>query len=578
MITDQPVITVPARRVDRAFNTTHSQTITDLVSNSGYRFQIFSQDQNGNSSTSADNTFLTPVQTSQNNGGGSALGGSLSNNSSLSSLTSGNSSSNSPLGITISNPNDKTPPTIAFTNLPAIKVFKTAPTLTGVAGDSIAVQRVEYSTDGGQDWLPVDSAQGLNTAQTSFSFTPLNLPDGTYKIMARAVNDGGYITNTPAVTIVLDRLPPIVGGNLLSLGPQVLAPGSSGITSSLAGVDQKITLSAVGGPTNISLTAQKAGSKSQPQVFNLTKLPDTLLWSGIVSIASPGEYRLVANAVDGAGIKTTQVVSTVDIVADPHTYSAATHKPVAATVTLYYLAPDTNNWVVWDGSSYGEANPQLTGSQGYFKLFVPPGTYYLKATAPGYHTLVSSIFKTSQSEPLATNLGLKPLSELPLGFMHLALPSWSIQNISLKPQSVSGLASTGNSLIGKPLPDFSLSDTNGSVIHAANLLGRPTLITLGATWSPSMSEQLTRLNQLQTNQDLNIIPVALQQNSGQVQAYTSIAGLNLNWLVDPDSALTPAYGSPNLPTQYFVDRNGIVREIYVGVLNGTQIEDVLSNL
>jgi hypothetical protein len=93
-----------------------------------------------------------------------------------------------------------------------------------------------------------------------------------------------------------------------------------------------------------------------------------------------------------------------------------------------------------------------------------------------------------------------------------------------------------------------------------------------------MENELPILSKLQTNQNFNIEPIALQQNSGEVSAYTSIAGLNLSWLVDPDSSLTSVFGSPNLPTQIFVDRNGIVRQIYVGNLSLNQTKNRLSDL
>jgi peroxiredoxin len=565
--------------IDNSLVTSHAVTLTGLTANTGYHYQVESTTPAGGDDVSGDNTFLTAEQqvvvTPTNNSGSSSF------SSPYSSTTSGTTSSNtnSPIGITVTKPTDNTPPKISFTNLSTINVFKTAPTLTGQASDSIAVQRVEYSTDGGQNWLPVNSAPNLNTAQTTFSFTPVNLPDGTYKFMARAVNDGGYITATSAVTIVIDSLPPIVGGNILSIGPQVLVPSSSGVITSITGVDQKITMSSVGGPTTIDLTAQKIDVKtSSAQVFGLTESPETLLWSGVVSIASQGEYRLVANAVDGAGVKTAQVVGTLNIMRDPYTYNQMTHRSVPSVITLYYLDPDSHSWVVWDGSSYDQTNPQTTDSHGNFKLFVPPGTYYLQATASGYETLISSIFKTSQSEPLTTDLGLKPLQRISLGPVHLSLPTLAIQNVNLNPRISTTLGGIQSGLVGQPLPDFTLTDTNGSTVHTADLLGKPTLITLGSTWAPTMDEQLSILSRLQTNQNLNIVPIALQQNAGQVEAYTSIAGLNLSWLVDPDSTLTPEFGAPNLPTQLFVDRNGIVKQVYVGGLSQSQIMNTLSGL
>jgi len=162
--------------------------------------------------------------------------------------------------------------------------------------------------------------------------------------------------------------------------------------------------------------------------------------------------------------------------------------------------------------------------------------------------------------------------------MHLSLPSLSISSAKLGSENKIATRASKNSLVNKPLPNFTLSDTNGSLLHTADLLGKPTLISVGATWSPTMSEQLEALNNLQSNPNINIVPIALQQNLGQVQAYTSIAGLNLNWLVDPNSTLSSSFGAPYLPTQYFVDRNGIVRQVYVGVLSQEQIENMLGAL
>jgi peroxiredoxin len=544
--------------------TSHSEAVSGLTPNTGYHYQIVSTTPSGGEETSPDNTFVTAEkqvsQELQNSSGSNPKG--LSE----------------PLGVTITKPSDNIPPVLTFTNLPSSRVFKSAPTLTGQASDKVALQLIEYSTDGGQNWLPVDSAPGLNTSQTTFSFTPVNLPDGTYGVMARAVNDGGYTTTTPSLTIVLDRLPPLSGGDILSLGPQVLEPGTRGVINSMAGVDQKLTLSAVGGPTSISLTASSIGSSSDQQVFSLTQSPDTLLWSGIVSLSTPGQYNIVANAVDGAGIKTSGVVSTMNIVSDPHTFDKATNKPLPTKVTLYYLDTDSHSWVVWDGSGYSETNPQSTDSHGNYKLFVPPGTYYLKVAAQGYQILDSKIFKTSQSEPLTTSLGLSRLHKISLGVAHLSFPSLSAQTVSLSSTSAFRLSGGLVKLIGQALPDFTLVGTNGTTLSAADLLGRPTLLTLGTTWSPVMDEQLNALSRLQPSQAFNIEPVAMQQSASQVQAYMSIAGLSLNWLVDPDSSLSVSYGSPDLPTQLFVDRGGVVRQVVYGVLSVAQIENRLAGL
>jgi hypothetical protein len=556
--------------IDNSLVSSHSVTLDGLDPNSTYYFQVISTTPDGGYANADDNTILTAIEEPTPPISPLPV--------SLESTTPNNLSS--PIGTKITNSGDNSPPKISFTNLPAVKVYKSAPTLTGQATDNVAIQLVEYSTDDGQDWLPAEPTSGLNQPQVNFSFTPVNLPDGTYKILARAINDGGYITNTSPVTIVLDSLPPDVGGNMFSLGPQVLEPNSNGVIVTLAGTSQKITLSAVGGPTSVNLTAQPIGVSSNSQVFGLSESPGLMLWSGTVNIAKPGDYSLQSNSVDGAGIKSDQTLGKIDVIADPYTYDLLSGKPISSKLTLYYLDQDSNSWVVWDGSSYDENNPQYTNRGGSYKLFVPPGKYYLKVEAMGYETLLSSIFSTAQTEPLTTDLGLKPLSGLSVGPINLSLSAFAVQTVNLTVNAKTSTTTTGqlNELIGQPLPNFSLTSTSGATVQTADLLGHPTLIVLGSIWSPSMENELPILSKLQTNQNFNIEPIALQQNSGEVSAYTSIAGLNLSWLVDPDSSLTSVFGSPNLPTQIFVDRNGIVRQIYVGNLSLNQTKNRLSDL
>lgn len=530
-------------------STTHSAQLTSLTPDTGYHYQIYALAQDGQTSYSSDNTFLTPAL------------GIVSTSLSLNIATI---------------QTEKVLPTISLAGI-IDKPYVQTPTMTGIASDNVALVGIEYSTDGGQNWLPVTKVTGLGSKSAKFEFTPLGLEDADYLVVARAIDSSGNTARTAPFKLVIDRLPPIVGGVLMSSGPQVLKPSSDGTIISVVGVDQKITMSAVGGPTTIKLIARRTGSMADSQTFNLTQSGDTGLWSGIISFDSPGKFSLIANAVDGAGNKTNQLVSAINVVSEPFTYTKGSTKKLSSVISLYYLEPDTSSWVLWDGSSYSQINPQSTDSQGKFKLFLPPGKYYLKATAAGYQTVISNIFVTKQSQPITTTLAMKSLRTLKLGPLRLSWPSLDLQRINLTTTNTTANETQSN-LINKPMPNFTLVDTNGLTVHATDLLGRPTLMTLGTTWSPAMSEQLMALSNLQTNKDLNIVPIALQEGLSKVKAYNSIAGLNLRWLVDPDSTISSDFGSPLLPTHYLIDRNGIIRQVLVGVISQKQIEDTLGSL
>jgi len=71
-------------------------------------------------------------------------------------------------------------------------------------------------------------------------------------------------------------------------------------------------------------------------------------------------------------------------------YSPTTgiYAPVQAlpgiTVTAYVSVPEWGGWIPWPAHLYqNQINPQVTGANGYFAFFTPPGFYYLEAQGAG---------------------------------------------------------------------------------------------------------------------------------------------------------------------------------------------------
>ncbi|MBN1315292.1 MAG: hypothetical protein JXA42_07485, partial [Anaerolineales bacterium] len=52
------------------------------------------------------------------------------------------------------------------------------------------------------------------------------------------------------------------------------------------------------------------------------------------------------------------------------------------TVTAYFSVPEWGGWIPWPAHLYNDQiNPQVTGEDGYFAFFTPPGQYQLQAEA-----------------------------------------------------------------------------------------------------------------------------------------------------------------------------------------------------
>lgn len=543
-----------------SLTTSHQMTIEGLEANKAYHFQVGSRDSSGNEAVSDDNTFLTPaVDTPDIN----QISTDVAPKAKI------------PLKAV---PTEKVPPTVSIAT-PLDRPYKVAPTISGQVNDNEAVAGIEYSTDGGQNWLPVDTEQGLGSKLAKFSFTPANLEDGDYVIRVRSIDTSSNVGVSDPKTLVIDRLPPQVGGNLVTVGAQSLVPRADGVITSLAGIDEQITTSAVGGANAVTITASNTKTKIV-KTFSLTQSRTSGLWSGVMSFKEPGVYTLSAQSVDGAGNKTTRTLNTMYVHDSPRLLSKGDKKPIKnAKVTLYYLEPSTNTWTVWDGRAYGQENAQLSNEHGQYKLFVPPGKYYLKAEANNYRVLLSNIFETKKSTPILSTLYMKEAFSFKAGPINIHIPPFSNDTISFNVETEPiPLDQKNTAEINKNIPDFTLSDNNNKSVHSATFSGKPTVVSFISSWSPASKDQLPSLSQLQRNKNINTIPIAVQERAGLLTAQAQISGNPLTFLQDPDGVTVQKFNINSLPTHYFLDRHGVVKKVMIGTLTTDEIVRILTEL
>lgn len=550
-----------------ALTLTHTVTLTGLTASTGYHYMVTSTTPaDGGTASSGDNTFLTalpaPTPIIVVSGG-----------------------SNVP-GTTIKpTPTETVPPAVQLDTSLA-KPFKEPPLLSGLATDNDAVARVEYSIDGGLNWLPAATVTRqlvggvLSPKRVAYSFTPTLQDDGNYQLLVRATDTSGNTATTSPATLIIDRLPPQLGPLVISAGPETFRPNNQGVLELLAGSQYKLSGSAVGGPTNLTLQAEAAEQLDPTrQSISLTQNPDSGLWEGIISFGASGIYQLTAKGLDGAGNQTSRPILTAAVTPAGRVLSGTDHRPVAgATLTIYCFEPASRSWQVWDGAPYGQTNPQTTSATGNYNLILPEGRYYLSVRAPGYRTFATTAFDINQAQGLALVIPLQSLAKVKFGSWSLTLPdvlSWQAQ--TLPPPELRPIAAA-QTLAGQTLPDFKLPGLSGGAHRNLDYEGKPTVVTLLATWSPDSQEQLAALVAAQANTDVNVVPVFSQERAQQVGIYLAVSGHRLDGLVDPDGLLVPKLGVGPMPQHLFVDRTGHVKKVMLGVLSKDQLLDQLGGL
>lgn len=553
---------------DQEMVTSHRVTIGGLTPATTYHFQVAGMDESGNPSYSGDNTFTTTTPPPVIDiGGGSSGGGSSGGNTT---------------------PTDKTPPTISLTTKP-VGAVKVAPTFRGTARDNVGVAKVEYSVDGGRSWLatsevtPVTSGKGKKktaTGEVVFSFTPVALEDGNFDVMARATDAAGNIGVTVPVVLVIDKLPPQLGSGLMTIGAQVLDLDSTGRWPAITGVDQTLTVNAVGGPATVTVEASKMGAERVSRVVNLRRDMGTGLWRGKISFVMAGTYKLVATAVDGAGNVTKVTLPSVVAQAPARVVAQDNAAIRDARVTVYYRNERLGQWVEWDGSVFGQDNPVAAGADGGVRLWVPAGTYYLRAEATGYQSLVTQTFTVDRPTPLGATLKLAKAPELRIGSWHWVLP-WPVfgRTPIVPAQDTAARGESEPGAVGTSLPLVDLPNTDGGRTTTVGLLGKPTIVTVLSSWSTETNEQLPALMALVAKKGVNVVPMALGERTSRVGAFVERAGAgDLVVTADEAASLSAALGVTAVPTHYILDRKGVVQQVLYGVQSTDALAEALDQI
>lgn len=122
---------------------------------------------------------------------------------------------------------------------------------------------------------------------------------------------------------------------------------------------------------------------------------------------------------------------------------------------------------------------------------------------------------------------------------------------------------------GELAPAFALDKLEGGSLALADLRGSPLMINFWATWCPPCRGEMPDLDALQRQHrdaGLVVLAVNLQEDAPTVRRYADTLGLTLPIVLDRNGRVADRYNLTALPTTYFVDREGVVRDLNIGAL------------
>jgi cytochrome c biogenesis protein CcmG, thiol:disulfide interchange protein DsbE len=143
------------------------------------------------------------------------------------------------------------------------------------------------------------------------------------------------------------------------------------------------------------------------------------------------------------------------------------------------------------------------------------------------------------------------------------------------------LAARADRFVAQPAPTFTLRDADGELVSLEDLRGRVVLINFWATWcEPCRAEmpELDRAARAYHDAGFRVLAVNLLEDAAAIQKYGRQLDLGIPLLVDPSGEVSQAYSVQGLPASFLVDRQGVIRDVHLGVLTPAYLDGKVSRL
>jgi cytochrome c biogenesis protein CcmG, thiol:disulfide interchange protein DsbE len=122
---------------------------------------------------------------------------------------------------------------------------------------------------------------------------------------------------------------------------------------------------------------------------------------------------------------------------------------------------------------------------------------------------------------------------------------------------------------GFAAPEISLLTLAGEEISLSDFRGHPVIINFWATWCPPCRAEMPAMQRAFLDyQDEGVIFLAVNSTSqdsvSAVENFIGQYGITFPILLDKEGDAMDSYQISSLPTTYFIDRSGIIREVVIG--------------
>jgi peroxiredoxin len=135
--------------------------------------------------------------------------------------------------------------------------------------------------------------------------------------------------------------------------------------------------------------------------------------------------------------------------------------------------------------------------------------------------------------------------------------------------------------VGSPAQDFTVTTIDGKQVSLSQFRGQPVWIVFGASWCSGCQAEVPDIEAAYKEygpKGLVILGINITEDSNTVRDYAKRVGITNLMAADPESAVADAYRVSAIPAHFYVDKDGVLREIRQGAVSADTIATSMKGL
>jgi cytochrome c biogenesis protein CcmG, thiol:disulfide interchange protein DsbE len=135
-------------------------------------------------------------------------------------------------------------------------------------------------------------------------------------------------------------------------------------------------------------------------------------------------------------------------------------------------------------------------------------------------------------------------------------------------------------IVGYLAPDFTLENLLGQAHTLSDYRGQPVVLNFWATWCPPCRVEMPYFDraQMKYNGRSTILGVNQGEFSSTVRDFQARQPVRYPLLLDSNNDVSLRYNVNSLPTTIFIDADGVVQEVIIGIISQAVLEARIESL